>query len=252
MDAPRETEPRAHPDRRRSRGQRRAAAGAARVVGLRHRDARPTARRRSQKVEAIAARPDPARRHDAEDRRHRGRAAGEGQRDAAVHSDHHADGARLDREQGRGARGGRRRLHHQADRLRRAQGAASTRCCASSGCRRSSRSASASCSRPTSGCDTCRRPTRSRDSTTGATSRSGSRRCSSTRKRLNEPFSCVMCDLDRFKSVNDTYGHQAGDAVLKQFAQILQRRGARDRPRRAGTAARSSCCCCRARCSTPR
>ncbi len=40
--------------------------------------------------------------------------------------------------------------------------------------------------------------------------------------RLAEPFSCVMCDLDRFKSVNDTYGHQAGDAVLKQFARILR------------------------------
>jgi diguanylate cyclase (GGDEF)-like protein len=41
-------------------------------------------------------------------------------------------------------------------------------------------------------------------------------------KRLNEPLSCVMCDLDRFKTVNDTYGHQAGDAVLKQFARILK------------------------------
>ncbi|HEY4303046.1 MAG TPA: PleD family two-component system response regulator [Gemmatimonadaceae bacterium] len=41
-------------------------------------------------------------------------------------------------------------------------------------------------------------------------------------KRLNEPFSCVMCDLDRFKSVNDTYGHQAGDNILKQFAKILR------------------------------
>jgi two-component system cell cycle response regulator len=41
-------------------------------------------------------------------------------------------------------------------------------------------------------------------------------------RRLNEPFACVMCDLDRFKSVNDTYGHQAGDAVLKQFARILR------------------------------
>ena len=40
--------------------------------------------------------------------------------------------------------------------------------------------------------------------------------------RLNEPISCVMCDLDKFKSVNDTYGHQAGDAVLKQFARILE------------------------------
>ncbi len=41
-------------------------------------------------------------------------------------------------------------------------------------------------------------------------------------RRLAEPFACVMCDLDRFKSVNDTYGHQAGDAVLKQFARILR------------------------------
>ena len=41
-------------------------------------------------------------------------------------------------------------------------------------------------------------------------------------KRLNEPFSLVMCDLDKFKSVNDTYGHQAGDEVLKQLSAILK------------------------------
>ena len=40
-------------------------------------------------------------------------------------------------------------------------------------------------------------------------------------KRLAEPFSIVMCDLDKFKSVNDTYGHQAGDAVLKQLSELL-------------------------------
>ena len=41
-------------------------------------------------------------------------------------------------------------------------------------------------------------------------------------ERLNEPLACVMCDLDRFKSVNDDFGHHAGDAVLKQFAAILK------------------------------
>jgi diguanylate cyclase (GGDEF)-like protein len=41
-------------------------------------------------------------------------------------------------------------------------------------------------------------------------------------ERLGQPLSCVMSDLDRFKSVNDEHGHHAGDAVLKQFATILK------------------------------
>jgi diguanylate cyclase (GGDEF)-like protein len=40
--------------------------------------------------------------------------------------------------------------------------------------------------------------------------------------RLNEPLAVVMCDVDHFKSVNDTYGHQAGDAVLRQVAEVLR------------------------------
>ncbi len=40
--------------------------------------------------------------------------------------------------------------------------------------------------------------------------------------RLHEPIALVMCDIDKFKNVNDQYGHQAGDAVLKEFAQLLK------------------------------
>jgi two-component system cell cycle response regulator len=40
--------------------------------------------------------------------------------------------------------------------------------------------------------------------------------------RLHEPLALVMCDIDKFKSVNDNYGHQAGDAVLKEFARLLK------------------------------
>ncbi len=38
----------------------------------------------------------------------------------------------------------------------------------------------------------------------------------------NRPLWLLMYDIDHFKTVNDTYGHQAGDAVLKQFAEALK------------------------------
>ena len=42
-------------------------------------------------------------------------------------------------------------------------------------------------------------------------------------KRYDRNYSIVMFDLDKFKSVNDTYGHEAGDAVLAAFAKILKK-----------------------------
>lgn len=44
-------------------------------------------------------------------------------------------------------------------------------------------------------------------------------------KREGKPLSVIMLDIDHFKNVNDKYGHDAGDLVLKQFSEVIKGKG---------------------------
>ena len=41
-------------------------------------------------------------------------------------------------------------------------------------------------------------------------------------QRYQSPLVCLFFDVDHFKGVNDTYGHQAGDSILKELAGIIR------------------------------
>ena len=41
--------------------------------------------------------------------------------------------------------------------------------------------------------------------------------------RFKKPLSVLVCDLDHFKRVNDTYGHDIGDTVIRGFSDVLKR-----------------------------
>jgi diguanylate cyclase (GGDEF)-like protein len=40
--------------------------------------------------------------------------------------------------------------------------------------------------------------------------------------RFARPMSVCICDIDRFKSINDTYGHAAGDEILAAFGKLVR------------------------------
>ncbi|MFB6356439.1 MAG: diguanylate cyclase [bacterium] len=43
-------------------------------------------------------------------------------------------------------------------------------------------------------------------------------------RRTGTPFGVILMDMDHFKQLNDTFGHQVGDGVLKEFAGLLRSR----------------------------
>lgn len=64
------------------------------------------------------------------------------------------------------------------------------------------------------------------DALTGATNRylfsDRTKQALAAAKRQNEPLAFMYFDLDKFKSINDKYGHNTGDAYLKTFVDVVQ------------------------------
>lgn len=59
------------------------------------------------------------------------------------------------------------------------------------------------------------------DELTGALNRTAFNRVTKLLESSSFPFALVLLDIDKFKSINDTYGHDAGDRVLKHLVSVL-------------------------------
>lgn len=62
-----------------------------------------------------------------------------------------------------------------------------------------------------------------RDSLTGVLNRRGFEERWAVQAASGQPGALLICDLDHFKSINDRYGHPAGDQCLKRFAERAER-----------------------------
>lgn len=61
-------------------------------------------------------------------------------------------------------------------------------------------------------------------------------------KRNTESLTIIMCDVDHFKQKNDTFGHPAGDRILRELAQILTKAMRKEDLWRVTAAKNLSCC----------
>jgi diguanylate cyclase (GGDEF)-like protein len=63
----------------------------------------------------------------------------------------------------------------------------------------------------------------STDSLTGLSNRRAANELLRALTKAGRAFSFVLCDLDHFKQLNDRHGHEAGDAALRLFSDVLRR-----------------------------
>ena len=65
-------------------------------------------------------------------------------------------------------------------------------------------------------------PRAEHDALTGALNRGSFEKILNIYKNGEKPFAMIICDVDIFKHVNDTYGHAVGDEILKKVANLLK------------------------------